>query len=205
MRSLLDLDGVRHKHILCTAEGWGAPRGTPFAGVFDYASSNLGWVGWRRPFLQPGLRSGTSLCRRHFPNGASSTILESRKVYKWRYVAADFPSERLLTLTYLRKGLGGLHCFSKERQHRSQNCTIVIDLQTGDAWQQCYDNADCTRKVPVAQGEVRLREKRLLEHIPLDELPFSEQLAAFEREQNTSAAAAAEHLGGAGPDSGGAG
>ena len=128
-------------------------------------------------------------------------------MYKWRYVSAANPLERLLTLKYE----GPMYCYSIDRPHKSQNCTVVIDLRTGNVWQKCWD-AECTLAVRVANREVTLRKKKYLIRIPPDNRPSEEELAAFELERNaarqraaeqsTRAEAAASHVGEARPDSG---
>ena len=97
----------------------------------------------------------------------------------WRYVAAEFPSERYLHLTV--KGQG-VFCRSRGRPHQNQNLVVTVDPVNGRCWQRCYDGADCARNVPTTSGGVcRLANRHELA-APADDLKVDRAaLPAFEK------------------------
>ena len=69
----------------------------------------------------------------------------------WRYVAAEFPSERYLHLSVPGRGV---FCRSRGRPHANQNLVVTVDPINGRCWQRCYDGEDCARNVPTTAGGV---------------------------------------------------
>ena len=113
-----------------------------------------------------------ALRRDHRDNGDPTLM-------SWRYVAAEFPSERYLHLTV--KGQG-VFCRSRGRPHQNQNLVVTVDPVNGRCWQRCYDNPDCARNVPTTSGGVcRLANRHELA-APADDLKVDRAaLCTFEQ------------------------
>ena len=114
----------------------------------------------------------SALRRDHRDNGDPALM-------SWRYVAAEFPSERYLHLTV--KGQG-VFCRSRGRPHQNQNLVVTVDPVNGRCWQRCYDDADCARDVSTTSGGVcRLANRHELA-APADDLKVDRAaLLAFEK------------------------
>ena len=113
-----------------------------------------------------------ALRRDHRDNGDPTLM-------SWRYVAAEFPSERYLHLTV--KGQGVV-CRSRGRPHQNQNLVVTVDPVNGRCWQRCYDGADCARNVPTTSGGVCRVANRHELAAPADDLKVDRAaLLAFEK------------------------
>jgi hypothetical protein len=148
---LLDATALPHKFIIARA----GDRGQPPALFAAVAAAAL-----------------AALRRDHRDNGDPTLM-------SWRYVAAEFPSERYLHLTV--KGQG-VFCRSRGRPHQNQNLVVTVDPVNGRCWQRCYDNPDCARNVPTTSGGVcRLANRHELA-APADDLKVDRAaLLAFEK------------------------
>ena len=113
-----------------------------------------------------------ALRRDHRDNGDPTLM-------SWRYVAAEYPSERYLHLAV--KGRGVV-CRSRGRAHQNQNLVVSIDPINGRCWQRCHDGADCAHDVPTTRGGVcRLANRHSLV-APADDLKVDRAaLLAFEQ------------------------
>jgi len=97
-------------------------------------------------------------------------------VEMWTYVRAGNPSERLLHLT----ARGTRFCFHKGAAHMSNKTMITVDLQSGVAWQRCWD-VECMQD-GICCGQIKARY--CLGNLGLDgiAMPTPDELAAFERD-----------------------
>ena len=148
---LLDATALPHKFIIARA----GDRGQPPALFAAAATAAL-----------------AALRRDHRDNGDPALM-------SWRYVAAEFPSERYLHLTV--KGQG-VFCRSRGRPHQNQNLVVTVDPVNGRCWQRCYDGADCARNVPTTSGGVCRVANRHELAAPADDLKVDRRaLLAFEK------------------------
>ena len=148
---LLDATALPHKFIIARA----GDRGQPPALFAAAATAAL-----------------AALRRDHRDNGDPTLM-------SWRYVAAEFPSERYLHLTV--KGQG-VFCRSRGRPHQNQNLVVTVDPVNGRCWQRCYDGADCARNVPTTSGGVCRIANRHELAAPADDLKVDRRaLLAFEK------------------------
>jgi len=148
---LLDATALPHKFIIARAGDRGQPPAL-FAAAATVALA--------------------ALRRDHRDNGDPALM-------SWRYVAAEFPSERYLHLNV--KGQG-VFCRSRGRPHQNQNLVVTVDPVNGRCWQRCYDGADCARDVPTTSGGVcRLANRHELA-APADDLKVDRAaLCSFEQ------------------------
>lgn len=151
-RPLLDLTFVKHEHVRCQRKGSGMPP-SPLARLAE----------WARDVAKSRL--------------PAATVADAIAVYQWRYVWAEYPTERYLHLTLK----GTRYCHARGRQHKNHNVVLSVDAEDGSTWQRCWDKEDCHVAAKTkAGGDVLLAAKYLLDQAPADVLPSRVDLAFFE-------------------------